>query len=88
MLMYVMTLTMKLPYCIYLGEQNRYMQDQQPINQNNDKNNIKNYESREWGFFYVCFMLRLVDIRLGKRAQVQFFEFCYQSCVATIPAVK
>gem|GEM_PF-2107980 len=86
--MNVMTLTMKLPYCIYLGEQHRYMQDQQPINQNNNKNNIKNYESREWGFFYVCFMLRLVDIRLGKRAQVQFFEFCYQSCVATIPAVK
>lgn len=88
MLMYVMSLTMKLPYCIYLGEQNRYMQDQQPINQNNDKNNIKNYESREWGFFYVCFMLRLVDIRLGKRAQVQFFESCYRSCVATILAVK
>lgn len=88
MLMYVMSLTMKPPYCIYLGEQNRYMQDQQPINQNNDKNNIKNYESREWGFFYVCFMLRLVDIRLGKRAQVQFFESCYRSCVATIPAVK
>ncbi len=86
--MYVMPLTMKLPYCIYLGEQDRYMQDQQPINQNNNKNNIKNYESREWGFFYVCFMLRLLDIRLGKRAQVQFFESCYQSCVATIPAVK